>query len=59
MIDSGAGWEKPNMAAYAASKGRLFALAAVLAYDPPAYPSEHRGARWRRHTYGHEPRLRG
>jgi NAD(P)-dependent dehydrogenase (short-subunit alcohol dehydrogenase family) len=33
MIGSGAGWGKPNMAAYAASKGGLFALAAALAYD--------------------------
>jgi NAD(P)-dependent dehydrogenase (short-subunit alcohol dehydrogenase family) len=33
MIGSGAGWGKPNMAAYAASKGGVFALAAALAYD--------------------------
>jgi NAD(P)-dependent dehydrogenase (short-subunit alcohol dehydrogenase family) len=33
IIGSGAGWGKPNMAAYAASKGGLFALAASLAYD--------------------------
>ncbi len=33
MIGSGAGWGKPNMAAYAASKGGLFALAASMAYD--------------------------
>lgn len=33
MVGSGAGWGKPNMAAYAASKGGLFALAASLAYD--------------------------
>ncbi len=32
-IGSGAGWGKPNMAAYAASKGGLFALGAALAYD--------------------------
>ena len=32
-IGSGAGWGKPNMAAYAASKGGLFALSAALAYD--------------------------
>jgi NAD(P)-dependent dehydrogenase (short-subunit alcohol dehydrogenase family) len=55
MIGSGAGWGKPNMAAYAASKGGLFALAAALAYDP----GEHRGARRRRHSHGHEPWPRG
>jgi NAD(P)-dependent dehydrogenase (short-subunit alcohol dehydrogenase family) len=33
MVGSGAGWGKPDMAAYAASKGGLFALAASLAYD--------------------------
>lgn len=33
MVGSGAGWGKPNMAAYAASKGGIFALAASLAYD--------------------------
>ncbi|MGP0090900.1 MAG: SDR family NAD(P)-dependent oxidoreductase [Xanthobacteraceae bacterium] len=33
IVGSGAGWGKPNMAAYAASKGGLFALAASLAYD--------------------------
>jgi NAD(P)-dependent dehydrogenase (short-subunit alcohol dehydrogenase family) len=32
-IGSGAGWGKPNMAAYAASKGGLLALSAALAYD--------------------------
>jgi NAD(P)-dependent dehydrogenase (short-subunit alcohol dehydrogenase family) len=32
-VGSGAGWGKPNMAAYAASKGGLFALSAALAYD--------------------------
>ncbi|TXL70164.1 SDR family oxidoreductase [Vineibacter terrae] len=32
-IGSGAGWGKPNMAAYSASKGGLFALGAALAYD--------------------------
>jgi NAD(P)-dependent dehydrogenase (short-subunit alcohol dehydrogenase family) len=32
-IGSGAGWGKPNMAAYAASKGGIFALSAALAYD--------------------------
>lgn len=32
-IGSGAGWGKPNMAAYAASKGGLFALSAAMAYD--------------------------
>lgn len=32
-IGSGAGWGKPNMAAYAASKGGLFALSAATAYD--------------------------
>lgn len=32
-VGSGAGWGKPNMAAYSASKGGLFALAAALAYD--------------------------
>ncbi|MER7010243.1 SDR family oxidoreductase [Saccharopolyspora sp. NPDC000359] len=32
-IGSGAGWGKPNMAAYAASKGGLFALGAATAYD--------------------------
>ncbi|NKX52736.1 SDR family oxidoreductase, partial [Arthrobacter deserti] len=30
---SGAGWGKPNMAAYAASKGGVFALSAATAYD--------------------------
>jgi NAD(P)-dependent dehydrogenase (short-subunit alcohol dehydrogenase family) len=32
-IGSGAGWGKPNMAAYSASKGGLFALGAATAYD--------------------------
>ena len=32
-IGSGAGWGKPNMAAYSASKGGLFALGAAMAYD--------------------------
>ena len=33
LVGSGAGWGKPNMAAYAASKGGLAALAAAMAYD--------------------------
>jgi len=32
-IGSGAGWGKPNMAAYSASKGGLFALGAAMAHD--------------------------
>lgn len=32
-IGSGAGWGKPNMAAYSTSKGGLLALSAALAYD--------------------------
>ena len=32
-IGSGAGWGKPNMAAYCASKGGLFALGTAMAYD--------------------------
>jgi len=32
-VGSGAGWGKPNMAAYAASKGGLHALSAALALD--------------------------
>jgi len=32
-LGSGAGWGKPNMAAYSASKGGLHALSAALAYD--------------------------
>lgn len=32
-IGSGAGWGKPNMAVYSASKGGLFALGAATAYD--------------------------
>lgn len=32
-VGSGAGWGKPNMAAYAASKGGLYALTMALAYD--------------------------
>ncbi|MFD1211057.1 SDR family NAD(P)-dependent oxidoreductase [Arthrobacter sp. GCM10027362] len=32
-IGSGAGWGKPNMAAYSASKGGVFALSAATAYD--------------------------
>jgi NAD(P)-dependent dehydrogenase (short-subunit alcohol dehydrogenase family) len=32
-IGSGAGWGKPNMAAYSASKGGLLALSAAMAYD--------------------------
>lgn len=32
-VGSGAGWGKPNMAAYAASKGGLLALTQALAYD--------------------------
>lgn len=33
IVGSGAGWGKPNMAAYAASKGGLVALAQAMAYD--------------------------
>jgi len=33
IVGSGAGWGKPNMAAYAASKGGLVALAQSMAYD--------------------------
>jgi NAD(P)-dependent dehydrogenase (short-subunit alcohol dehydrogenase family) len=32
-IGSGAGWGKPKMAAYSASKGGLFALGTAMAYD--------------------------
>lgn len=32
-VGSGAGWGKPNMAAYSASKGGMFALSAAMAYD--------------------------
>jgi NAD(P)-dependent dehydrogenase (short-subunit alcohol dehydrogenase family) len=32
-IGSGSGWGKPNMLAYAASKGGVFALSSALAYD--------------------------
>jgi NAD(P)-dependent dehydrogenase (short-subunit alcohol dehydrogenase family) len=32
-IGSGAGWGKPNMAVYSASKGGLVALSAAMAYD--------------------------
>ncbi len=32
-IGSGAGWGKPNMAAYAASKGGIVALSTAMAYD--------------------------
>jgi NAD(P)-dependent dehydrogenase (short-subunit alcohol dehydrogenase family) len=32
-IGSGAGWGKPNMAVYSASKGGLFALSTATAYD--------------------------
>jgi NAD(P)-dependent dehydrogenase (short-subunit alcohol dehydrogenase family) len=32
-VGSGGGWGKPNMLAYSASKGGMFALAAALAYD--------------------------
>jgi NAD(P)-dependent dehydrogenase (short-subunit alcohol dehydrogenase family) len=32
-VGSGAGWGKPNMAAYAASKGGIFALSTAMAYD--------------------------
>jgi NAD(P)-dependent dehydrogenase (short-subunit alcohol dehydrogenase family) len=32
-VGSGAGWGKPNMAAYAASKGGVVALSAAMAYD--------------------------
>lgn len=32
-IGSGAGWGKPNMAAYSASKGAIFALSTAMAYD--------------------------
>jgi NAD(P)-dependent dehydrogenase (short-subunit alcohol dehydrogenase family) len=32
-VGSGGGWGKPNMLAYAASKGGMFAQAAALAYD--------------------------
>jgi NAD(P)-dependent dehydrogenase (short-subunit alcohol dehydrogenase family) len=32
-IGSGSGWGKPNMAAYSASKGAVFALSAAMAYD--------------------------
>jgi NAD(P)-dependent dehydrogenase (short-subunit alcohol dehydrogenase family) len=33
IVGSGAGYGKPNMAAYAASKGGLLALASAMAYD--------------------------
>lgn len=32
-VGSGAGWGKPNMAAYSASKGGIAALSAAMAYD--------------------------
>ena len=32
-VGSGAGWGKPNMAVYSASKGGLFALSTAMAYD--------------------------
>jgi NAD(P)-dependent dehydrogenase (short-subunit alcohol dehydrogenase family) len=32
-VGSGGGWGKPNMLAYAASKGGMFSFAAALAYD--------------------------
>jgi NAD(P)-dependent dehydrogenase (short-subunit alcohol dehydrogenase family) len=32
-VGSGAGWGKPNMLAYSASKGGIFAFGAALAYD--------------------------
>lgn len=32
-IGSGAGWGKPNMAAYSASKGAIMALSTAMAYD--------------------------
>jgi len=32
-IGSGAGWGKPNMAAYSASKGAIIALSTAMAYD--------------------------
>ena len=32
-VGSGAGWGKPNMAAYAAGQGALFALSTAMAYD--------------------------
>ena len=32
-VGSGAGWGKPNMAVYSASKGGLFALGSAMAYD--------------------------
>lgn len=32
-IGSGAGWGKPNMAAYSATKGAIFALGTAMAYD--------------------------
>lgn len=32
-IGSGAGWGKPNMAVYSASKGAIFALGTAMAYD--------------------------
>ena len=32
-VGSGAGWGKPNMAAYAASKGAMVTLSAAMAYD--------------------------
>ena len=35
-VGSGGGWGKPNMLAYSASKGGMFALAAALAYDHAA-----------------------
>lgn len=33
LVGSGSGWGKPNMAAYAASKGGVLALAQAMAYD--------------------------
>jgi NAD(P)-dependent dehydrogenase (short-subunit alcohol dehydrogenase family) len=35
-VGSGGGWGKPNMLAYSASKGGMFAFAAALAYDHAA-----------------------
>ena len=54
-IGSGSGWGKPNMFAYAASKGGVLAFSQALAvrFLSPAHPRQHRDPGRRRHLHRH------
>lgn len=58
-IGSSAGWGKPNMAAYSASKGALVALSDGLRPFSRSYPRQCRDSRRRRHPVWHERRPGG